>query len=83
MGSEPVFFNDKLVLFTYESELMLHTKRSNLQKAGKFANTFHFIDDLCAINDSSEFNKHFKENYLPELVSNKKQKNIKHECFIH
>ena len=77
MGSDPVFFKDKLVLFTYESKLTLHTKRSNLQKAGKFANTFHFIDDLCAINDSSEFNKHFKENYPPELVSKKKKKEKK------
>ena len=64
MESDPALLTANLVLFTYESKLVLYTRKSNLQKARKFANKFCFIDDFCAMNDSSEF-------YLPELVLKK------------
>ena len=72
MRSDPAPFVAKLFLFKYESKLVLQTKKSNLQKEGKFC----FIDDLCPINDNSEFEKKIKEIYLPELVLKKKAPQI-------
>ena len=35
--------------------------------ARKFGRVFRFIDDLLAINDGNEFEKHYREIYPPEL----------------
>ena len=57
---------------------MLQTKKIIMKKRRQFANTFCFIDKLCALNDNSELEKNFKEVYSPELelkkenVSNRK-----------
>ena len=45
----------------------MNLKKSNLNKAHRFTNTFYFIDDLCAINDNDLFEKYFKEIYPEEL----------------
>lgn len=45
----------------------MNLKKSNLNKARRFTNTFYFIDDLCAINDNDLFEKYFKEIYPEEL----------------
>ena len=37
-----------------------------------FSNTFHFIDDLCVINDFLELEGNFKNIYPSELQVNKK-----------
>ena len=42
-------------------------KKSNLHKTCSFANTFHFIDNLCAIFANGFFENHFKEIYSEEL----------------
>lgn len=56
MGSSLAFFMINLFLFTYESKWLLDTKKSNLQKARKFTNTFGF-EYVYARNDRSEFKK--------------------------
>ena len=56
MGSSLAFFMVNLFLFTYESKWLLDTKKSNLQKARKFTNTFGF-EYVYATNDRSEFKK--------------------------
>ena len=68
MELDPAPFISNLFCFTYESKWMLHMGKRNLQKARKFTDTFRFIDDPCAINDNSEFEKNCKEIYWPELV---------------
>ena len=37
-----------------------------MHKAHSFANTFYFINYLCAINRRGSFEKHFKEIYPEE-----------------
>ena len=56
MGSSLAFFMVNLFLFTYESKWLLDTKKSSLQKARKFTNTFRF-EYAYARNDRSEFKK--------------------------
>ena len=46
MWSDPTSSMNNLFLFTYESKWMLLIKKSNLQKARKFAKTFRIIP-LC------------------------------------
>ena len=64
--------------YIFESKQVLHTKKIIMKKRRQFANTFCFIDKLCAINDNSELEKNSKEVYSPELglkkenVSNRK-----------
>ena len=42
-------------------------KKEDIFKDRKFVNTFHFIDDLCAINDDGLFERYHHEIYPPEL----------------
>ena len=67
MGSDPAPFMANLFLYFYENKWLESTKKHDLIKSRKFANVFRFIDDLCAINDSFEFRKNFKNIYPPEL----------------
>ena len=46
-------------------------KKENNVLARKFGRVFRFIDDLLAVNDGEEFEKHFSEIYPPELELNK------------
>ena len=58
------------------------SKKSNLQKAMKFVETFPSLNDLCAINDNSDFEENFKELYTPEIVLKKENTpNIKGQLF--
>ena len=59
-------------LFTYKFKWVLQNKKSNLQKARKFDNTFHFIGDLCGINDTSKFESYPKEQVLKQDALNLK-----------
>ena len=47
-------------------------KKWKLPKGPSFTNTFCFIDDLCAVNDNSLFEKHCKKIY-PEGLETKKE----------
>ena len=73
MGFDPTPFMANLFHFTYESKWVLWTKKNNLQKARKFTNTSHFLDDLCSINDNSEYGKKLQRN-LPARIKIKKKK---------
>ena len=47
-------------------------KKLDLHKACSFANTFHFIDNLCEISDNISFEKQFKK-INPEELELKKE----------
>ena len=53
MGSDLAPFMAIQFHYYFENKLTLNLKKSNLHKACSFTNTFRFIDELCAINDSS------------------------------
>ena len=69
---DPATFMANLIFFSHdESNWVLQYKKNNLPKARKSVKTFLFIDDLCAIHHYLEFEKNFKETYLPELTLTK------------
>ena len=57
--------------FFFESRWLKSIKNTNCGVARKLANIFRFIDDLIAINDENEFEIHYSEIYLPELILKK------------
>ena len=67
MGSDPAPFMANLFLYHFESKFLKELKKSDLQLARKFSNTFRFIDDLNAMNDNGLFEKYYKDIYPPEL----------------
>ena len=67
MGSDPAPFFANLFLYRYESRWLNKTKKENHVLARKFGRVYRFIDDLLAINDGNEFEKHYREIYPPEL----------------
>ena len=67
MGSDPAPFFAKLFLYYYESRWTNELKKKDLIRARKLCNIFRFIDDLNAINDAGEFEKHFQDIYPEEL----------------
>ena len=75
MGSDPAPFMANLFLYHYESTWLKNTRKNDLSTARKFSNTFRFIDDLNAMNDSGKFEEHFKEIYPPELELKKEHGN--------
>ena len=70
MGSDPAPFMANLFLYHYESTWIKKLKKSDLQKARRFSNTFRFIDDLLTINDDNLFSQNFTDIYLEELTLN-------------
>jgi len=52
-------------------------KKSNNILARKFNNTFRFIDDLNALNDGEEFERHHLEIYPTELILKKENEHKK------
>ena len=70
MGSDPAPFMANLFLYHFESKWIKNLKKENLQKARRFSNTFHFIDDLLTINDNNLFQENFEAIYPPELKLN-------------
>lgn len=67
MGIDPAPFWANLFLYTYEHEYMKETIKADRVKAKHFHAIFRFIDDLCSINDGSEFGNVFKDIYPVEL----------------
>ena len=82
MGGDPAPFWANLFLFHYESKWLLEMKKSNNILARKFNNTFRFIDDLNALNDGAEFEKHHLEIYPRELILKKENDNSKSATFL-
>ena len=58
MGSDPAPFMANLFLYHYENRWLQNLKKTDLSTARKILHTFRFIDDLNAVNDSGEFEKH-------------------------
>ena len=67
MGSDPAPYFANLFLYRYESQWLNKMKKENNVLARKFGKIFRYIDDLLAINDGDEFEKHFLEIYPTEL----------------
>ena len=82
MGSDPAPYFANLFLYQYESRWMRKMKKENHILARKFGNIFRYIDDLVAINDSREFEKHFKKIYPPELVLKKENLDNRESTFL-
>ena len=51
-------------------------KKTDLHTARRFSHTFRFIDDLNAMNDGGEFEKHIKNIYPAELELKKEHGNM-------
>ena len=82
MGSDPAPFFANLFLYHYERQWLLNMKKKDLAKARKFGETFRFIDDLCALNDGGEFEKHYREIYPEEMQLGKENKDNKKASFL-
>ena len=82
MGGDPAPFWANLFLFFYESKWLLQMKKTNNILARKFTNTFRFIDDLNALNDGGEFEKHHQEIYPTELILKKENTSFKSATFL-
>ena len=67
MGSDPAPYFANLFLYRYESKWLYKMKKENNVLARKFGRIFRYIDDLLAINDGGEFEKHYSEIYPSEL----------------
>jgi len=67
MGSDPAPYFANLFLYCYESRWLNRMKKENNVLARKFGKIFRYIDDLLAMNDGNEFEKHFMEIYPREL----------------
>ena len=70
MGSDPAPFMANLFLYHYESQWVKGLKKSDVQKARRFSNTFRFIDDLLTINGANFFLENYDKIYPPELQLN-------------
>lgn len=82
MGGDPAPFWANLFLFFYESKWLMQMKKTNNILARKFNNTFRFIDDLNALNDGEEFERHHLDIYPQELILKKENHNIKSATFL-
>ena len=67
MGSDPAPYFANLFLYRYESRWLTKMKKENNVLARKFGRVFRYIDDLLAINDGGEFERHYSEIYPSEL----------------
>ena len=82
MGSDPAPFFANLFLYYYENKWLVQLKKNDLCKARKFSNTFRFIDDLNAMNDCGEFERHCHEIYPDELELGKENLNDSEASFL-
>ena len=76
--SDPASFTVNLFLHFYENKWLLSTTKNYLVKGRKCCHVFRFVDDLCAINGNSEFEKNFKDTY-PEELELKKESAYPHK----
>ena len=67
MGSDPAPFFANLFLYYFENEFLKKLKKTDLNKARQFSNTFRFIDDLGALNDGGCFDMFYAQIYPTEL----------------
>ena len=55
----------------YEIEWIKKAKRSDIRRAGRFANLFRFNDDLTLLNNNTEFEESFKKIFPTRFVLKK------------
>ena len=67
MGSDPAPYFANLFLYRYESRWLNQMKKQNTVLSRKFGRVFRYVDDLLAVNDGDEFEKHYLEIYPNEL----------------
>ena len=68
MGIDPAPFWANLYLYRYECDFVSQLTRGQIQRARKFHGCSRFIDDMCCLNDGSEFGKSHKDIYPESLV---------------
>ena len=67
MGIDPAPFWANLYLYWYENKFMTKTIKENKFRAMRYHGSSRFIDDMCCINDSNDFEKSFKQIYPPSM----------------
>ena len=67
MGIDPAPFWANLYLYAYECEFMTKLTKQDKKRAFKYHGLSRFIDDMCCINDSGEFEKSYRDIYPPSL----------------
>ena len=82
MGYDPAPYFANLFLYFYESKWLKKIQRTDLRRAHRFSNTFRFIDDLNAINDSGEFERSYLDIYPPELELGKENEDDQYASFL-
>ena len=82
MGSDPAPYFANLFLYFYESKWLKKIQRTDLRRARRFSNTFRFIDDLNAINDSGEFERSYLDIYPPELELGRENEDDRYASFL-
>ena len=81
-GLTQLHFFANLFLYYYESRWMNELKKKDLIRARKLCYIFRFIDDLNAINDAGEFEKHFQDMYPEELELGKENSSNLEASFL-
>ena len=74
MGSEPAPFFTNLSLAHKETDRVKAQRKFGTINVRKINNSFWFIDDLLSLNDSSTFEKHYKD-ICPTELKLKKENN--------
>lgn len=82
MGSDPAPYFANLFLYRFESRWLNRMKKENPVLARKFGRIFRYIDDLLAINDGNEFEKHYLEIYPSELELKKENTGYTETSFL-
>ena len=75
MGSDLAPFMANLFLYHYENKRLRELKKTDLNVAGKFSNTFRFIDDFNTMNDDGQFEKRIEDIYPHDLELKKEHGN--------
>ena len=78
MGSDPAPFFANLFLAHKEADWVKAQRKLGTINVRKINNSFQFIDDLLSLNDSSTFEKYYKDIYPTELEL--KKENNSNSC---
>ena len=81
MGIDPAPFWANLYLYAYECKYMTNLITQDEKKAFKFNGLSRFIDDMCCINDSGEFERSYQEIY-PSSLELKVEHRGQHATFL-
>ena len=82
MGSDPAPFFANLFLAHKEADWVKAQRKLGKTNVRKINSPFRFIDDLLSLNDSSGFEKHYKDIYPIELELKKESNNNSYASFL-